>query len=87
MDHRAKPSPRITPLPPDHSPELREAFETTKKNLGFMPNSLLIMQRKPKMVKALAQLLSAVWDPESTVDRGFKRLVAHVASRSAGCRY
>src|SRR5262249_13224096 len=27
------------------------------------------------------------WDPESTVDRGFKRLVAHVASRAAGCQY
>lgn len=45
------------------------------------------MQRKPKLVKALAQLTAAVWDPESEVDRGFKRLIAHVASRAAGCRY
>lgn len=87
MDQRTRPSPRIKPLPPEHSPELREAFEATKKNLGFMPNSVLIMQRRPKMVKALALMLSAIWDPEGAVDRGFKRLVAHVASRSAGCRY
>src|SRR5688500_3572747 len=45
------------------------------------------MQRKPKMVKAFAQMAAAVWDPDSNVDRGFKRLVAHVASRAAGCRY
>jgi len=45
------------------------------------------MQRKPKLVKALAQLTAAAWDPESKVDRGFKRLVAHLASRAAGCRY
>jgi hypothetical protein len=39
------------------------------------------------MAKALAHLLAAVWDPESTVDRGFKRLVAHIASRAAGCQH
>ena len=87
MDQRVKPSPRLAPLPPEHSSELREQFETMKKNLGFVPNSILIMQRKPKLAKALAQLTAAIWDPEGEVDRGFKRLVAHVASRAAGCRY
>ena len=57
------------------------------KNLSFVPNSLLILQRKPKLVKALSQLLAATWDPEGEVDRGFKRLVAHVASHAAGCQY
>ena len=85
MDQLATQSPRIVPLPPD--PALNEQFEASKKSLGFVPNSLLIMQRKPKMVKALAQMLAAVWDPDSKVDRGFKRLVAHVASRAAGCQY
>ncbi len=45
------------------------------------------MQRKPKLAKALAQMTAAVWDPEGEVDRGFKRIIAHVASRAAGCRY
>ena len=57
------------------------------RNLGFVPNSLLIMQRNPKLVKAFAGMAAAVWDPESKVDRGLKRLVAHVASRAAGCQY
>ena len=87
MHRRARPSPRLQPLPANHSPELGEHFEAVGKNLGFVPNSMLIMQRKPKMVKAFAQMAAAVWDPDSKVDRGFKRLVAHVGSRAAGCRY
>jgi uncharacterized peroxidase-related enzyme len=87
MDQRTKPLPRIAPLPPEHTPELKDQFETMRKNLGFVPNSILIMQRKPKMAKAFAQLTASVWDPEGKVERGFKRLIAHVASRAAGCRY
>ncbi len=85
MDQRIGPSPRLAPLPPD--PALKEQFEASRKSLGFVPNSLLIMQRKPKMVQAWVQMTAAVWDPQSKVDRGFKRLIAHVASRAAGCRY
>ena len=87
MDQRVKPLPRIAPLPPEHTPELKDQFETMRKNLGFIPNSILIMQRKPKMAKAFAQMTASVWDPEGMVERGFKRLIAHVASRAAGCRY
>ena len=87
MDQRTVPSPRIMPLPPERSPELKEQFEAMRKNLGFIPNSVLIMQRNPKLASALAQMTAAVWDPEGKVDRGFKRIVAHVASRAAGCQY
>jgi uncharacterized peroxidase-related enzyme len=78
---------RIEPLPPSHTPALADAFEGMRKNLGFIPNSMLILQRKPKIARALQQLTAAIWDPAGEVDRGFKRLVAHVASRTAGCRY
>jgi uncharacterized peroxidase-related enzyme len=82
-----KPSPRIEPLPPQHSPELEETFGRFRQALGFIPNSMLILQRKPKLVKAMAQLTAAVWEPDGEVDRAFKRLIAHVASRTAGCQY
>jgi uncharacterized peroxidase-related enzyme len=82
-----KPSPRIEPLPPQHSPELEETFGRFRRALGFIPNSMLILQRKPKIVKAMAQLTAAVWEPDGEVDRAFKRLIAHVASRTAGCQY
>jgi uncharacterized peroxidase-related enzyme len=87
MDQRVKPTPRIAPLPPEHTPELKDQFALMEKNLGFIPNSVLIMQRKPKMARALAQMTASVWDPDGEVDRGFKRLIAHAASRAAGCRY
>jgi uncharacterized peroxidase-related enzyme len=86
MDQRVKQA-RLAPLPPEHSPELKEQFDTMRKNLGFVPNSILIMQRRPKMAKAFAQMTASIWDPDGTVDRGFKRLIAHVASRTAGCQY
>jgi uncharacterized peroxidase-related enzyme len=84
MDQRL-PSPRLAPLPPD--PALKDELDAVARSLGFIPNSLLIMQRKPRMVRAWAQMLAAVWDPQSKVDRGFKRLLALVGSRAAGCRY
>ena len=87
MNLRVKPSPRLAPLTPEHTPELKEQFETMKRNLGFIPNSVLIMQRRPKLAKAFVQLTASVWDPEGKVERGFKRLLAHVSSRTAGCQY
>lgn len=87
MNTRQPPAPRLAPLPIDHVPELKESFDRSVRNLGFVPNSLLIMQRKPKLVEAFTQLSAAVWDPDGEVDRGFKRLLAHVASRAAGCQY
>jgi hypothetical protein len=79
--------PRLKPLPIDAQPDLKNAFDTYVRALGFVPNSVLIMQRKPKLVKALSQLAAAVWDTDSEVPLGFKRLLAHVASRAHGCQY
>lgn len=79
--------PRIKPLPQDTHQDLASTFETYKNYLGYPPNSVLIMQHRPKLVKALAQMASAVWDKQSEVDLGFKRLVAYMASRTHGCSY
>lgn len=79
--------PRLAPLPLGAVPELEASFERYRHSLGFVPNSALIMQRKPRLVEALSQLASAVWDPQGEVAIGFKRLLAHVASKAHGCRY
>lgn len=78
---------RIEPLPPETTPELKDTFETYAKYLGYPPNSVLIMQHRPKLVRALAQMAQAVWDKDSEVNLGFKRLVAYMASRTHGCNY
>jgi uncharacterized peroxidase-related enzyme len=87
MEQRVERSARMAPLPAEQTPELKDAFEAMQKNLGFVPNSMLILQRKPKIARALASLTASIWEPGGEVERGFKRLVAHVASRTAGCRY
>jgi uncharacterized peroxidase-related enzyme len=87
MDQRTRPAPRLTPLPEDHSPEMQELLERSRKRMGFVPNSQRIMQRKPKLLSAYSQLTAAIWDPEGKVDAKLKRLIAHVTSRAAGCQY
>jgi len=77
----------MTPLPSGTTPELREDFAIFEKILGFVPNSLLTMQRRPKMVTGFGALTRAVMDPDGGVDLGLMRLIAHFSSRAAGCRY
>ncbi|MDT8410691.1 MAG: carboxymuconolactone decarboxylase family protein [Wenzhouxiangellaceae bacterium] len=77
----------LEPLPADATPELAETFDHFREILGFVPNSLLTMQRKPAMVRAFGELTAAVMDPEGSVDPATKRLLAHFASRAAGCQY
>lgn len=79
--------PRLAPLPPETTPELKAHFDFFLTTLGFTPNSVLTMQRKPKLVQAFAQLNGAVMDPGGEVDLGFRRLMGHVASKAAGCLY
>jgi uncharacterized peroxidase-related enzyme len=87
MEQRTRPSPRLTPLSPAAVPEVQPELEAARKRLGFIPNSIAIMARNPKMVKGYQQLVAAILDPEGAVPLSLKQLIAHVASRSAGCQY
>ena len=78
---------RLLPLPADTTPELKNHFDFFLSTLGFTPNSVLTMQRKPGLVQAFAHLNAAVMDPAGEVDLGFRRLIGHVASKAAGCLY
>jgi len=77
----------IKPLPKETTPELAEDFAIFEKILGFVPNSLLTMQRRPAIVQGFGVLTKAVMDPNGAVEPGFKRLLAHFASTASGCRY
>ena len=87
MDRSTSAPTRLDPLPPEHSPALQQQFDSFHQTLGFIPNSVLTMQRKPRLVMAFVDMQRAIWDPDSKVDRGFKRVVAHVASRAVGDAY
>ena len=77
----------MKPLPSETTPELQADFAIFEKILGFVPNSLLTMQRQPAMVKGFGELTKAMMSPDGGVDLGLMRLVAHFASRAAGCQY
>ena len=78
---------RLAPLPVGSVPELNDVFDQLKASGHFLPNSQLILQRKPRIVRAVRALNSAVFDPQGEVSVGFKRLLAYVVARTHGCNY
>lgn len=79
--------PFITPLPQDHDPEIAELARFFNETLGFPPNSVLTMQRRPAIAKAFINLNKAVMDNRGRVTSAMKRLIALVSSAATGCRY
>ena len=79
--------PLVAPLSPDHDPEIAELAVFFGSTLGFAPNSVLTMMRRPALARAFTELNRAVMDNQGRVTGELKRLVGHVASRVAGCRY
>lgn len=80
---------RMKPLPIEacEDPELRAVLDHFVNTLGFVPNSLLTMQRVPAIALATVQFNKAVFSPDGAIDLGFKRLLANAASAAVGCQY
>jgi len=79
--------PLVSPLPTDHSAEVAELAKFFHETLGFVPNSVLRMQRRPGIAKAFIGLNRAVMEKHGRITSEQKRLIAYVASYAAGCRY
>jgi hypothetical protein len=79
--------PRLDPLPIGAAPEVAGIFEKIKATGHYVPNSQLILQRKPAILKALRGLSAAVMDPDGEVSLGTKRLLGYMVSRVHGCHY
>lgn len=78
---------RLAPLPVGSVPEVNDVFEQIRASGHYIPNSQLILQRKPRILRAIRALNSAVFDPQGDVSVGFKRLLAYVVARTHGCHY
>lgn len=76
----------LKPLARECLPELEDVFEHYERTRGFVPNSLLIMGRRPNIARAVGALNQAVLY-EGTLPTGLKMLATIVASEAAGCRY
>ena len=79
--------PLVTPLAADTNPEVAELATFFNETLGFCPNSVLTMMRRPKTAKAFINLNMAVMDNQGRVTSALKRLIAYVSSNVTGCRY
>ena len=79
--------PLVEPLGSDHDPEVAELARFFNETLGFPPNSVLTMQRRPAIAKAFIALNKAVMANEGRVTAEQKRLIGLLASTAAGCRY
>lgn len=77
----------VTPLSADHDLETKELAEFFNETLGFCPNSVLTMQRRPAISKAFINLNKAVMANEGRVTSALKRMIAWVSSNATGCRY
>ena len=82
-----RPMPLVDPLPADHDTEVEALARFFNTTLGFPPNSVLTMMRRPALARAFTELNRAVMTNEGRVTGELKRLIGHVASRVAGCRY
>lgn len=79
--------PLVTPLPADHDAEVAELATFFNETLGFCPNSVLTMQRRPAIARAFIGLNKAVMANQGRVTAEQKRLIGYLTSASTGCRY
>lgn len=78
---------RIDPISIDTVPELADIATNLENRFGFLPNDLMTMARRPKVLKAFLGLTQAINDPSGSVPQSLKRCISHIAARTAGCHY
>lgn len=76
----------MQPLRRDEHPDLEALFAHYDRTLGFVPNSLFTMARRPEILEAFSDLITQIWNT-GTLPTGLKPLIAIVSSVAAGCRY
>ena len=79
--------PLVKPLLSIQDKETQELVYFFNETLGFCPNSVLTMQKKPHLSQAFVNLNKAVMDNAGSISSEFKRIIAYISSNTAGCRY
>jgi uncharacterized peroxidase-related enzyme len=77
----------VEPLPADADEEVKELAKFFNETLGFCPNSVLTMQRRPKIAKSFIELNKSVMENNGRVTSALKRLVGYLSSNVTGCIY
>jgi uncharacterized peroxidase-related enzyme len=79
--------PLITPLDKNTNQEVADLAKFFNETLGFCPNSVLTMQRRPAIASAFINLNKAVMENQGRVTAEQKRLIGYLTSANTGCRY
>ena len=87
MKIRNKEMPLVKPLLSIQDKETQELVIFFNETLGFCPNSVLTMQKKPHLAQAFVNLNKAVMDNAGSISSEFKRIIAYISSNTAGCKY
>lgn len=78
--------PLVAPLP-ETDPSIAELVAFYNETLGFCPNSVKTMQRRPQIAQAFIALNKAVMENHGRVTSALKRLIAYISSYTTGCQY
>src|SRR5678815_4520801 len=79
-------TPLVDPVP-ETDPSIAELVAFYNETLGFCPNSVKTMQRRPHIAQAFIQMNKAVMENHGRVTSALKRLIAYVSSYTTGCQY
>lgn len=78
--------PLVAPIP-ETDPSIQEMVKFYNETLGFCPNSIKTMQRRPRIAAAFVEMNMAVMENKGRVTSALKRLIAYVSSHATGCQY
>ena len=79
--------PLVHPISEIQDESTKQLVTFFNETLGFCPNSVLTMNKKPLMADAFINLNKAVMDNAGSISSEFKRIIAYISSNTSGCRY
>ena len=77
---------RVTALERSELEEFEPFFQIVEQVMGFVPNSMLTMGRRPEILRGFSALTAPVLGP-GKIPAELKQLIAFVSSNASGCRY
>lgn len=77
---------RVAPLARRELEEFEPFFQIVEQVMGFVPNSMLTMGRRPEILRGFTALTAPVLGP-GKIPADLKQLIAFVSSNASGCRY
>ena len=77
-----------SPQPLNELPDdLEMMLKMAEAKMGFRPNSLATMAKRPALMKGFMGLMMALAGEEFTLSEELRQMIAYMASYAAGCQY